>query len=91
MASAFSHAVVALAIGRAGTGAAMPARFWWMSVACSILPDADVLSFAFGVRYGDVLGHRGLTHSLSFCRGSEPCCCVMVVSGDVAPRGDGGF
>jgi inner membrane protein len=31
-----------------------------------MLPDADVLGFAFGVRYGDLLGHRGFTHSLLF-------------------------
>lgn len=44
----------------------MPPRFWWLSIFCSILPDIDVLSFAFGIDYGDVFGHRGLTHSLSF-------------------------
>ena len=35
-------------------------------VACSIVPDVDVLGFAFGVPYGAPLGHRGLTHSLCF-------------------------
>jgi len=30
-----------------------------MGVACSILPDVDVLGFRFGVRYGDFWGHRG--------------------------------
>ena len=44
----------------------MSQRFWWLSVFCSILPDIDVLSFGFGINYGEVLGHRGLTHSLSF-------------------------
>jgi inner membrane protein len=29
-----------------------------------MLPDADVIGFAFGIRYGDLLGHRGLSHSL---------------------------
>jgi inner membrane protein len=66
MASVFSHAVVALAIGNVSTIRSMPQRFWWLSILCSILPDIDVLSFAFGIDYGDVLGHRGLTHSLSF-------------------------
>jgi inner membrane protein len=33
---------------------------------CSIIPDIDVLGFSFGVRYSDVWGHRGLTHSLFF-------------------------
>ncbi len=32
----------------------------------SLLPDADVIGFAFGVRYGDAWGHRGATHSLAF-------------------------
>jgi inner membrane protein len=30
----------------------------------SLLPDADVIGFSFGVRYGDPWGHRGATHSL---------------------------
>jgi inner membrane protein len=29
-------------------------------------PDVDVIGFRFGVRYGDLLGHRGLTHSILF-------------------------
>ncbi len=66
MASVFSHTVVALAIGKVSIVSSVPRKFWWLSVFCSILPDADVLSFAFGIDYGDVLGHRGLTHSLIF-------------------------
>ena len=31
-----------------------------------MLPDADVIGFRFGVRYGDFWGHRGFTHSLLF-------------------------
>lgn len=33
---------------------------------CAMVPDVDVLGFRFGVQYGDLLGHRGLTHSLLF-------------------------
>ena len=65
MASVFSHAAVALAIGRLSTSRSMPPRFWWLSILCSILPDADVLSFVFGIDYGSLFGHRGFTHSLS--------------------------
>ena len=32
----------------------------------AMLPDADVVGFRWGVSYGDLLGHRGLTHSLAF-------------------------
>jgi inner membrane protein len=31
-----------------------------------MLPDADVIAFAFGIPYGDMFGHRGFTHSLFF-------------------------
>ena len=33
--------------------------------ALSMLPDADVVGFALGVRYADPFGHRGATHSLT--------------------------
>ena len=36
------------------------------AVTCAILPDIDVVGFSLGVRYGDLLGHRGLSHSLVF-------------------------
>ena len=35
----------------------------------SLLPDADVFGFRFGVRYEDTWGHRGATHSLTFAVG----------------------
>ena len=31
-----------------------------------MLPDADVIGFSFGIRYDDMFGHRGLTHSIFF-------------------------
>ena len=33
---------------------------------CAMLPDADVVGFSLGIRYGDLLGHRGLSHSIPF-------------------------
>lgn len=44
----------------------LPFRFWLLAAGCAMLPDADVAGFAAGVRYGDVFGHRGLTHSIFF-------------------------
>ncbi|MDQ6734339.1 MAG: hypothetical protein M3Z35_09540 [Nitrospirota bacterium] len=55
MASVFSHAVVALAIGKLLTTRSMSPRFWWLSILCAILPDADVLSFVFGIDCGSLL------------------------------------
>jgi inner membrane protein len=66
MASVFSHALVAVAVGKACTGARMPMRFWVLSAFCAAVPDIDVVGFGLGVRYGDLMGHRGLTHSLAF-------------------------
>lgn len=66
MATILSHGVAALALGKAYTAERMPIRFWVASVVCAMLPDIDVIGFRFGVHYGDLLGHRGLTHSLAF-------------------------
>jgi inner membrane protein len=66
MASTFSHAAVALSIGTCFYRPEIPRRIWLAGMVCSALPDIDVLGFRFGIRYGDLWGHRGLTHSLFF-------------------------
>ena len=66
MASAFTHAFFAAAMGKVYAVGPQPARFWPLSMFCAVLPDADVLGFAFGVHYDSMFGHRGLTHSLAF-------------------------
>jgi inner membrane protein len=45
-------------------GALLVSMVLWTEL--SLLPDADVLGFAFGIRYGDPWGHRGATHSFVF-------------------------
>lgn len=66
MASAFGHAVAAFAIGKSLSAKKQSVKFWLSGIVCSILPDADVLSFTFGIPYLDLWGHRGITHSLFF-------------------------
>lgn len=66
MASAFSHALVALALGRVLERQAMMWRVLSMGAVCSIVPDLDVIGLYFGIQYGDLWGHRGLTHSICF-------------------------
>jgi inner membrane protein len=67
MATILSHAVAAAAMGSVYAGdRPMPAAFWTAAAVCAILPDADVVGFSFGIRYGDVLGHRGFSHSFIF-------------------------
>ena len=69
MASLFAHSAAALALGvvfrRPASDGPTPARWWLLMVGCSVIPDADVLAFAYGIPYEHVLGHRGLSHSLA--------------------------
>jgi inner membrane protein len=66
MASAFSHVIVALAMGKAFQSKALNWRELVLGALCSVVPDLDVTGFYFGVQYGDLWGHRGLTHSVVF-------------------------
>ena len=68
MASAFGHIAVAYAMAKTIQPALRTKQFWWLVVACCLLPDADVIGLFLGIPYEHVLGHRGLTHSL-FCAG----------------------
>lgn len=66
MASEFTHVFIAGVLGKAYTPEKMPARFWVLSAICSVLPDADVIGFYYGIKYSDMFGHRGFFHSLIF-------------------------
>jgi len=59
-----SHPAVPLALRVGLGGKRVPGPLLAAAVAGSMLPDADVLGFRFGIAYGDLLGHRGLSHSL---------------------------
>src|SRR4051812_21407749 len=66
MPTIFTHAIAATAVVSATKTRPIFDRWWVVAAILSMLPDADVIGFRFGVHYGDLLGHRGLTHSLSF-------------------------
>ena len=63
MSTVFTHAITAVALGKSYGKQDLPRRFWALSIFCACIADADVIGFAFGIQYGDVLGHRGFTHS----------------------------
>ncbi len=66
MASAFSHAVVAIAVG---AGLASPKTNWkliLLGAFGTIVPDGDALGYFYGVPYASPWGHRGFTHSFVF-------------------------
>lgn len=77
MPTIITHAAVPLCLG-AGLGLRIiPPRLLLTGVILAMLPDADVLSFKFGIAYGNVFGHRGFTHSLLFAF-IVPLLCVLV-------------
>jgi inner membrane protein len=58
-----THAIVGATVARASSGTST----WRLTAAaaiCAALPDLDVVAFRFGIPYGSMLGHRGVTHSL---------------------------
>ena len=66
MATVFTHAAAALALGTAFRRPGPPLRFWLAGAACAMAPDLDVIGLSFGIPWGHVLGHRGLSHSVVF-------------------------
>ena len=44
----------------------VPRRFALLGAFAAVIPDFDVVGFRFGIEYADLLGHRGLSHSLPF-------------------------
>jgi len=66
MPSVLSHPAVPVGLSLALGSTAVSWQLMATGVACSVLPDLDTVGFRFGIPYGHVLGHRGLTHSLSF-------------------------
>lgn len=66
MASAFGHAFSAYAMGHSFSKHARTAKLLWLGIICSVIPDADVISFVFGIPYESFWGHRGFSHSLVF-------------------------
>jgi inner membrane protein len=66
MCSVLTHPLVPVALSVAlPQGTATPALLL-AGAACSIIPDLDVIGFRFGIRYSNMLGHRGFTHSILF-------------------------
>ena len=73
MASAFSHAIAAVAIGNVSRAMRLPGdlakvdvKFWLLAMFCAVIPDIDAIGFWLGVPYDSVWGHRGITHSFFF-------------------------
>ena len=66
MPTVITHSAVAVVTAKVFGPAELPKRFWLLSIFCSIIPDADVFTFSFGIPYGHFFGHRGFFHSAFF-------------------------
>jgi inner membrane protein len=66
--ASLGHVAIGMAVarwrGRGSRRALASSMLLWSLL--SLSPDADVIGFAWGVRYGDTWGHRGATHSFAF-------------------------
>jgi len=65
MASVFGHGLVAYTTTKLIDYKAS-SLLLFLAIGSAILPDADVLTFKFGIPYLHPLGHRGFTHSIVF-------------------------
>jgi len=65
MASVISHAVFAMVAAKSVKNK-VSLKVYPLAIFCSVFPDIDVIGFNFGIKYGDMLGHRGFTHSIFF-------------------------
>jgi inner membrane protein len=69
MATIISHPAVPLSIYAIVGQRLISWRLLVVGMLASTLPDIDVIGFRLGIPYGDIWGHRGLTHSLLFALG----------------------
>jgi inner membrane protein len=63
MASLFTHPVAALGLSPWIRTLNHPGKIITAGIILTLLPDADVISFALGIPYEHMLGHRGISHS----------------------------
>jgi len=61
-----THSIVGICSAMSVKEKSIPIRFWFFSILCPCIPDADVIGFKLGISYSNVLGHRGFSHSLFF-------------------------
>jgi inner membrane protein len=66
MASAFGHAFTAYALRSGFPDKLSAKKLWLFGIFCAVIPDADIITFHFGIAYESFWGHRGFTHSIVF-------------------------
>ena len=88
MPTIISHGVAAAALGTAFPRRTIPRWLIFVGIACSMAPDIDAFGLRSGIQYGDLLGHRGITHSVLFAAilASVVFLCVLFTLAPCASR-----
>ncbi len=71
MPTVITHAVFGASLSTLAPPSIPRARCAAALAIASVFPDADVLAFSLGIPYEHYLGHRGISHSLSFAFASS--------------------
>lgn len=66
MPTIFLHTIFAVVTAKAGLKKSDSYWFWFLIAGCAVIPNADVVSYSFGVERGGMFAHRGFTHSIVF-------------------------
>ena len=66
MPTIISHPAPAFAVAMIGGRKRVSLRLLVAAMIASVLPDVDAVSFSLGISYGDIVGHRGFSHSIIF-------------------------
>jgi inner membrane protein len=66
MCTVITHPVVPIALSALLPQETASSSLLIAAALCSVIPDMDVIGLEFGIKYGDMLGHRGFTHSIFF-------------------------
>ncbi|TGK25572.1 metal-dependent hydrolase [Leptospira yasudae] len=78
MPTIMTHTAVPISFWIAFGNKFIPWRLLLAGILFSILPDADVIAFKFGIPYEDDWGHRGFSHSILFGFSLSLFACVLV-------------
>jgi inner membrane protein len=87
MCSVFTHPAIPIALSVCFPEGTVSAKLLCAGAVCSAVPDLDVLGFSLGIRYGHMLGHRGLTHSIAFAVALGACVTFTAFRNDQSDYG----
>lgn len=86
MATIFTHAFLPFAAKLAMRPGVLPGKLVALAAVATMIPDLDVIAFAFGVPYSDPFGHRGFTHSIVFALAIGFLCTGLAPKLECRPR-----